>query len=104
MVRVRVRRDHIFAGKVHRSQLAIVRAIHHLVIVQADLRGQCHAPGLLELTADLVVRDRLIAGEVVRHCAHVAGALNVVMTAQRIGAATGLHVVPCRQQQVANRR
>ena len=52
-----------------------------------------HTPGFLKLGAQLVVLDMLEAGKAVRNRAHVAAALDVVLSAQGIhSAAVAAHV------------
>src|SRR5690606_23706701 len=58
--------------------------IEHVGNPVAGLRIELHAPNFLERTADFVVGYRPVSCELVRERAHVAGALHVVLTAQRV--------------------
>ena len=57
----------------------------------------------LEDAADRVVRDVAVAGELVREGAHVAGALHVVLAAQRVDADAVAADVAGRHRQVGHR-
>ncbi|OQA20998.1 MAG: hypothetical protein BWY63_01415 [Chloroflexi bacterium ADurb.Bin360] len=88
MVEVRVRGHRVFRHDVNGFNLASVRRVHDLYHGQAGLIGEAfNTPGFLELF--LIRRHSLIAGVDVGQTAHIAGALNVVLPAQRTNAATG---------------
>ena len=76
--------------------------LHHHAVVEADAGGQGHSPGCLELAADGAIVDGLVAGKEVGHGAEVAGALHVVVAAERIGAGTFAHVVAREQEEVGD--
>ena len=76
----------VLALDVQALELAVERRLEHVRDAQARLVLQRHAPGVLELRAHLVVGDVAVARELVRERAHVAGALHVVLAAQRIHA------------------
>src|SRR5699024_8160924 len=61
---------------------------------------EADVPGLFEDGADALVRDVAVAGELVREGAHVAGALDVVLAAQRVHADAGPAEVTGRHRQV----
>ncbi|MCY1408054.1 hypothetical protein D9M71_233710 [compost metagenome] len=62
-----------------------------------------HAPGLGELGLHLAAVGRLIAGIDVGQTAHVAGALHVVLPAQRVDAGAGTADLAAHQGQVGDR-
>ena len=65
---------------------AFDRGVEHVGDAQARLGVECGLPHLLEQLADRVVGDVAVAGELMRERAHVAGALHIVLAAQRIDA------------------
>ena len=78
----------IFPEDVKELDLAVHQAVHHLRHHQAVLfRELLHAPGGLELGPGRRVLHLLITGEDVGQRPHVAGALHVVLAAQRVDAA-----------------
>ena len=62
-----------------------------------------HVPQRLEHGARRVVGDMPIAGQLVRERAHVAGALDVVLPAQRIDADAGAADIAGRHGEVGDR-
>ena len=102
VVGVGVGGDGVLALDVEALELAVLDGADHLVIVEAVGGGKCDAPVGFELRADVGVVDLLIAGEDVGHGAEVAGALHVVVAAQRIGAGAGPHVVAGDEKQIGD--
>ena len=75
----------VLTDHVERPQLAALHPVEHLRQMPAVGRANRHAPRLLEPRACLVVSlDVLEARELVGDGAHVAAALHVVLTAQRV--------------------
>ena len=103
VVGVGVRGDGVFALDVHRLERAFEDGIDHLVIVFAGAGRKGDSPVGFELGADVLVVDLLVAGEDVGHGAEVAGALHVVVSAQRVGSGVGAHVVAGEQEQIRER-
>ena len=60
-------------------------------------------PHRLELVAHRIARDVAIAGQLVRERAHVAGALHVVLAAQRVHADAGTADIAGRHREVGDR-
>ena len=79
--------DDVLAEHDQRLELAGDGRVEHLRDPEAALGPDRNAPGRLEPGADLGVGDLLVAGEDVGHRAHVGGALDVVLPAQRVRAA-----------------
>ncbi len=86
MLRVRIGLRDVLALDVERPELAVERGLEHVRDAQARLALQRNAPGPLEVRAHRGVGDVAVAREFVRERAHVAGALHVVLPAQRIHA------------------
>ena len=82
--RVGIRLGDVLALQVEALERAVDRLVHHVGDAQARLVAELHAPESLEHLPGRVVRDVPVAGELVRERAHVAGALHVVLAAQRI--------------------
>ena len=86
VLRVRVGLRHVLALHVQRLEAAVERRLEHVGDAQARLRLEVDAPGLAEQLARHGVGDVAIAGQLVRERTHVAGALHVVLAAQRVDA------------------
>lgn len=89
MAGIRVADHGILAHDDHGLELALLQAVHHLHGRQAAERRQGASPGRLELQAGLLVIHELVAGIIVGQPAHIAGALHVVLAAQRVHTGTG---------------
>jgi hypothetical protein len=57
VIRVRVDDAHLLADQVHRLELALVNAVHHLVVVQTLGRRQGDAPRRFETGANVRIVD-----------------------------------------------
>ncbi len=95
VVQVRVAHGRVLAHDVHAADLVRVavgrqRLVHDLDDGVAGLLVQRHAPEVLEPAVRLRVVHALVVGEHHRDQAGVAGALHVVLAAQRMQAAAGL--------------
>ena len=77
--------------------------VHHVGNAQAGRLAERSAPQLLEGLMRRVVRHMPIAGKFVRERPHVAGALNVVLTAQRVHADAFPADVARRHRQIGDR-
>ena len=86
MLGVGVRLGRVFALHIEGLEGAIQRGFHHVGNAQARLRVDRHAPGAVEQLARHRVRQVPVARQLVRERAHVAGALHVVLAAQRVHA------------------
>ena len=84
MLRVRIGLDNVFALDVETFEGAVDRRVEHVGDAQTRLALERHLPRLFEHFADGVVGNVAVAGELVRERTHVAGALHVVLPAQRI--------------------
>ena len=76
----------ILALDVEGLEAAVERGLEHVGNAQARLRIDRHAPLGVELVARHLVGQMPVAGQLMRERAHVAGALHVVLAAQRIHA------------------
>jgi hypothetical protein len=76
----------VLALAVEAHEGAVERGIEHVGDAQARLGLDAHAPVALEQLARRRVRNMAVARQFVREAAHVAGALHVVLAAQRIDA------------------
>lgn len=102
MLGVGIRLQDVLALDVNPLERAVDRGVEHIVDAQARLRIELHAPRVLEHHAHGIVGDVPIAGELVRERAHVAGALHVVVAAQRVDADTGAAKVARHHGEVGN--
>ena len=93
----------VLADDVERGQLAVLHGLEHLREVPAALGRHRHAPGRVELRAQLVVLDVLEAGQAIGQGAHVAAALDVVLAAQGVEAAAVAPDMTREQGQVDER-
>ncbi|MCY1485098.1 hypothetical protein D9M68_187160 [compost metagenome] len=84
MLGIRVGLQDVFTLDIDALEGAIDRGIEHVRDAQARLVGNLDAPELLEGFARRVVGDMAVARQLVRERTHVAGALHVVLTAQRV--------------------
>ena len=82
---------------------AFDRGIEHVGDAQARLRIELDVPHRFELVAHRVARDVAIARQFVRERAHVAGALHVVLAAQRVHADAGTADIAGRHREVGDR-
>ena len=76
----------VLALQVEALERAVDRLVHHVGDPQARRAAERDAPQALENRPRGVVGDVAVAGELVRERAHVAGALHVVLAAQRVHA------------------
>ena len=86
MLGVGVRLGDVLALDVEPLEGALDRLVQHVVDAQALFGIERHAPEHLEDLPCRIVGDVAVAREFVREGAHVAGALHVVLPAQRIDA------------------
>jgi hypothetical protein len=86
VLRVRVGLRDVLALAVEAEEAAVERGVEHVGDAQARLGLDFDAPVALEQLAGDGVGHVAIAGQLVREAAHVAGALHVVLAAQRIDA------------------
>src|SRR5579862_8483123 len=84
----------VFADDVQRTELAALHRCEHIGQIPSALSRQSTAPRALELRNALRILDVLAARKLIRDCAHVAAALDVVLSAQRIEARTVPSDVP----------
>ena len=77
------------------------RGVEHVGDAQARLGVERRAPQRLEHRARRVVGDVAIAGQLVRERAHVAGALHVVLAAQRVHADARRPILPVAMARLA---
>ena len=103
VLRVGVGLGDVLALQVEALERAVDRLVHHVGDAQARLVAERHAPQALEHLARRVVRDVAVAGELVRERAHVAGALHVVLAAQRIHADALAADVAGRHREIGDR-
>ena len=103
IVRVGVDDAHFLADEIHRLELAGMNGFDHLVVVEPLGGRQLHLPTRLKSLAHFGIIHRLIARQHVWHGPVVAGALHVVVAAQRISAGSRPHVVAGDEQQIRNR-
>ena len=97
---VRFRVGGILAQHVKRREVAVLHRLKHIAQVPAAFGWDLHTPGLLKLGAQFVVLNMLEARQAVGNRAHVASALDVVLSAQRIHAAAVAAHMPGEQRQV----
>ncbi|KAF5042192.1 hypothetical protein DSECCO2_515170 [anaerobic digester metagenome] len=107
VVEVGVGEHRVLAHDVHRFEFAgfVGEDVDHLGDGVADsaLGKLVDAPHLLHLLLRRLVGDLLVAGEDVREGSHVTGALDVVLAAERVDAATGPAHVAGEHHQVGGR-
>ncbi len=99
---VRVGLGEILALDVHAFVVTGNCGIEHIGNTVYRLRVEFDTPDFLERCADLVVLNRAIPGKLVRERAHVAGALYVVLPAQRIEAAAGKTEIAGRHREIGH--
>ena len=102
VVGVGVGGDGVFALDVEAVEFAFVDGIDHHAVVEALDGGQRDSPGSFELGSNCLVVDVLVAGKEVGHGAEVAGALNVVVAAEGIGAGAFAHVVAGEEKEIGD--
>ena len=90
MMDVRVRADRVLAEDEEPLDVARDHLREALRGVEARVLRELPAPGLFEARDDLRVAELLVPGQVPGGRPHVAGALDVVLAAQRVDAAAGL--------------
>ena len=83
---VRIGLGDVFALHIESLEAAADRVVEHVGNAQALLGIELDTPELLEHVARRVVRNMAVTGELVRERAHVAGALDIVLAAQRVHA------------------
>ena len=93
----------VLALHVEAHEGAFDRGIEHVGNAQARFRVELDVPHRFELLAHRVARDVAIAGQLMRERAHVAGALNVVLAAQRVHADAGTADIAGRHREVGDR-
>ncbi|MNZ66795.1 hypothetical protein D3C78_850260 [compost metagenome] len=103
VVLVGVGEHRLLAHDHQRLEVAGQRRRGHAQRSQPGRLRHRHAPGLGELGLHLAAVGRLIAGIDVGQTAHVAGALHVVLPAQRVDAGAGTADLAAHQGQVGNR-
>ena len=81
---VGVRLQDVFTLTIERLEHSIDRPVEHVGDAQARLRIDGDAPIRFEKRARGRIADMAIAGQFVWKAAHVTGALNIVLTAQRV--------------------
>ena len=100
MVQVGVRHHGVLTHDIQAPDLACFRSIHNLSDSQTGLTGEGNTPGLLKLLPDGIVEYLLVGGVIGGQAAHVAGTLNVVLTAQGVDTAAVLADLAAQQCQV----
>ena len=96
---VSLRLDRVLADDVRGSELAALHGIEHLGQVPALLRRDAHAPRGIELRAQRIPLDVLEPRQPIRQRAHVAAALDVVLSTERAEAAAVAPDVPRQERQ-----
>ena len=84
MARVGVGLSDVLAEDVQGLELAADRRIEHVRDPQSRGAVDRNSPRALEALRGILVRDLLVAGQQVRQRAHVGGALDVVLAAERV--------------------
>ena len=103
VVRVWVRLQDVLALHVESLERAVDGGVEHVRDAQARLGVERLLPQRFEHGAGGIVGDVPIAGELVRERAHVAGALHVVLPAQRVHADAGPADVAGRHGEIGDR-
>ncbi|MNR22290.1 hypothetical protein D3C85_1392360 [compost metagenome] len=103
MVGIGIHPSHVFADQVHRLELTGFNIIEHPDVVFAGNRRDWNAIGFFKTLPRLVVRHMLVARQPRRQGTHVAGTLNIIVSAERISTGTWAHIIASCQQQVGNR-
>ncbi len=108
MVDVRIGEHRVLAHDVHAFQFAgvIDQDVHHDGDLVAGLwlaDAVREAPGVGKLLVDALISDLLVTGEDVWETAHVTGALDIVLTTERVHAGTGLAQVAGEHLDVRDR-
>ena len=93
----------VLALHIEAHEGALDRGVEHVGDAQARLRVELDVPQRFELVAHGVARDVPVARQLVRERAHVAGALNVVLAAQRVHADAGPADIAGRHRKVGDR-
>ena len=109
----RQRRDHmpgvgiglqdVLALHIEAHEGALDRGVEHVRDAQARLRIELDVPQGFKLIAHRLARDVPVARQFVRERAHVAGALNVILAAQRVHADAGPADIAGRHRKVGDR-
>jgi len=102
MVDIGVGHHRVLTHDVQAADAAFLDSVHYLGNGEAGLGGKGHAPCLFELGAGFVIEDLLVAREIGGQTAHVAGALNVVLAAQRVDAAAVLADLAAQECEVGS--
>ena len=87
MIQIRIRHEWILTDNIEGLEFTVIGLRDHFRGLQAGGVRQRHAPGLFHLLPGRRVCYLLVSGIHIRQAAHIAGALNVVLSAQRIDAA-----------------
>ncbi len=103
MLGVGVGLEDVLALDVEALEGAVDGGVEHVGDAQARLVVELDAPELLEDVARRVVGDVAIARQFVRERAHVAGALHIVLAAQRVHADAGTADIAGRHGEVGDR-
>ena len=102
MSRVRLGQGRIFTDNVHCPDIAADSGLHHLGYRRPRLVLDGAVPSFLELVTGFVIGHRLIAGQDVRQGAHIAGPLDIVLSAERTEAGAFTAHVAGKHQQVGD--
>src|SRR5260370_40901991 len=100
---VRLRGWRVLGKNVKRRQFSMLHGLKHGCEVQAALVWNLHSPGALEVCAQLVVFYVLKPGKTVWDGAHIAAALDIILSAQWIHTAAVAAHVSGEQRQVDQR-
>ena len=102
VARIGIGLEDVLALDVDRAEAAIDRGVEHVGNAQPRLGIERDAPVGLEQRAGLAIGDVAVAGKFVREAAHVAGALHVVLAAQRVHPDAGPADVAGRHREVGD--
>ena len=102
MIGVGIHNGHLLANQVQRFQFALMDRVNHFVIIKTLGGRHLYLPRRLESRANVRIVHGLIAGQIVGHRATVAGALHVIVSAQRIRTSSSPHVVSSDEQEIGD--
>ena len=89
---------HFLADEIHRLDLALMNGFHHLVVIQTHGGRQFEPSNQFQIGCRTSrIFYRLVTRQRVRHGPVIAGALHVVVAAQRISAGSRSHVIAGNQ-------
>ena len=94
----------VFSQNVKGRQFAAFHRLKHVAHVPAAFGRDFAAPGFFEFGAQFVVFDVLKTGQAVGNRTHVAAALNIILTAQRIDAAAVAADVAGEKREIDERK